>query len=552
MTDETHVEWRDWGAEAFAEADERDSPVLLSLSATWCEGCHEMDAITYAEPRIAANVNEGFVPVRVDVDRHPRVRERYNMGGFPTTAFLTPEGELLTGAGYLDVDGMRQVLESVRQMWADKGRSAGRVPRALDADLPPRGELTDAIESHLAGQIEAKYDEEHAGWGSDAKFPLPRTVEFALKRDRDRALRTLDAVRDHLADDVAGGFFRFAGTPDWGDVAYEKPIDTNAAVTRTFANAYLYTGDEAYLNPATDAVDFLTDDLWTGYGVGWSVGPGLGRAYYAASAADREELDPPRRDLTVFAGGNALAADALLAVAAYTDSERAREYAERILDGLERDLIDVDSGEVTHYRGSDEVGETDLLADAARVVSAYTRAAGVLGEGATVARAVADRAIDRLRVDGSFVDGPRSGAGLLDRPFRPLDGNVEMATALLDLAAVTGEERYEAVARETAESFAGATERLSVQVAEYGSLVGRLLRGTTVVAVGDEPGSDLHRAAWRVADHEKVVVPNAHREDAPAPRSVPVGSAVVLAGDAASEPAETPDELMTRVAETVE
>jgi len=552
MTDETHVEWRDWGAEAFAEADERDCPVLLSLSATWCEGCHEMDAITYAEPRIAANVNEGFVPIRVDVDRHPRVRERYNMGGFPTTAFLTPEGELLTGAGYLDVDGMRQVLESVRQMWADKGRAAGRVPRALDADLPPSGEVTDAIESHLAGQIEAKYDAEYAGWGSDAKFPLPRTVEFALKRDRDRALRTLDAVRDHLADDVAGGFFRFAGTPDWGDVAYEKPIDTNAAVTRAFANAYLYTGDEAYLTPATDAVEFLTDDLWTGYGVGGSVGPGLGRAYYAAAAADREELDSPRRDLTVFAGGNALAADALLAVAAYTDDERAREYAERILDGLERDLIDVESGAVTHYHGSDEVGETDLLADAARVVSAYTRAAGVFGEGADVARAVADRAIDRLRVDGSFVDGARSGAGLLDRPFRPLDGNVEMATALLDLAAVTGEERYETVARETAESFAGATERLSVQVAGYGSLAGRLLRGTTVVAVGDEPGSDLHRAAWRVADHEKVVVPNAHREEAPAPRSVPAGSAVVLAGDSASEPAETPDELMSRVAETVE
>ena len=557
MTDETHVEWRGWGAEAFAEADDRDCPVLLSLSATWCEGCHEMDAITYAEPRIAANVNEGFVPVRVDVDRNPRVRERYNMGGFPTTAFLTPDGELLTGAGYLDVDGMRQVLESVRGMWADRGRDAGRVPRALDADLPPSGELTDAIESHLAGQLEVKYDDEYAGWGSDAKFPLPRTVEFALKRDRDRALRTLDAVRDHLADEVAGGFFRFAGTRDWGDIAYEKPIDTNAAVTRAFANAYLYTGDAAYLRPATDAVEFLTDDLWTGYGVGGSLGPGLGRAYYAASAADRADLDPPRRDLTVFAGGNALAADALLAVAAYTDDERARDYARRILDGLERDLIDADSGAVTHYRGKsgdEDAGETDLLEDAARVVAAFVRAAGVLGGdgNADVARTVADRAIDRLHVDGSFVDGPRSGAGLLDRPFRPLDGNVEMATALLDLAALTGEDRYRAVARETAESFAGAAERLGVQVAGYGSLVGRLRRGTTVVAVGDAPGSDLHRAAWRVADHEKVVAPNAHLEETPAPRAVSPGTAVVLAGDAVSEPAKTPDELMTRVAETVE
>ncbi len=561
MTDETRVEWREWGPDAFAEADERDRPVLLSLSATWCAGCHEMDATTYAEPRIAANINEWFVPIRVDVDRRPRVRERYNMGGFPTTAFLTPDGELLTGAGYLGVDGMRQVLDSVRDVWADDGRGAGRVPRALNGDRPPAGELTEGIEEHLAGQLETQYDAEHAGWGTDAKFPLSRTIEFALKRDRDRALRTLDAVRDHLADDVAGGFFRFAGSRDWGDIAYEKTADTNAATTRAFANAYLYTGDDAYREPAADAVDFLTDDLWTGYGVGGSLGPGLGRAYYAAPAADRGDLDPPRRDLTAFAGANALAADALLAVAAYTDDDSAREYAERVLDGLERELIDADTGVVTHYRpggnggndGGDPAGTapSDLLEDVSRVVAAFVRAAGVLGEGADVARAVADRAIDLLHVDGSFVDGPRSGPALLGRPFRPLDGNVELAAALVDLAALTGEERYRAVARETAASFAGATERLGVQVAGYGSLAGRLLRGTTVVAVGTAPGSDLHRAAWRVADHEKVVAPNAHREDAPAPRTVPEGSAVVAVDGTASAPATTPAELMERVGSVV-
>ena len=206
---------------------------------------------------------------------------------------------------------------------------------------------------------------------------------------------------------------------------------------------------------------------------------------------------------------------------------------------------------MTHYRGSDDAGETDLLEDAARVVGAYVRAAGVRGEGVDVARAVADRAIDRLHVDGSFVDGPRSGPGLLDRSFRPLDANVEMATALLDLAALTGEDRYREVARKTAEAFAGATERLGVQVAAYGSLVGRLRRDATVIAVGTAPGSDLHRAAWRVADHEKVVAPNAHEADAPAPRTVPEGAAVVLAGDGASAPAETPAELMDRVGDAL-
>ena len=80
---ETKVEWREWGPEAFAAAGRAGKPVLLALRASWCEECHEMDRTTYAEPRIAANVNDGFVPVRVDVDRHPRVRDRYNMGGSP-------------------------------------------------------------------------------------------------------------------------------------------------------------------------------------------------------------------------------------------------------------------------------------------------------------------------------------------------------------------------------------------------------------------------------------------------------------------------------------
>ncbi|WP_430503950.1 DUF255 domain-containing protein [Haloparvum sp. PAK95] len=565
---ETRVEWREWGEAAFAEARERDCPVLLALTATWCDDCHEMAAKTYGEPRIAANVNQDFVPVRADVDRHPRVRERYNMGGFPSTVFLTPAGELLTGAGYLGPDGMRQVLSSVRELWADKGADAGRVPRALAGELPPSGEVSEAIEEHFVGQLDLKYDEEHAGWGDDAKFPLAPTIEFALKRDRDQALRTLDAIRDHLADDVAGGFFRFAGSRDWGDVHYEKTLDLNAALLRAFANAYLYTGDEVYEAPASDAVEFLTDDLWTGVAVGGSLGPGAGQAYYAKDAAGRADADTdqPREDLTVFAGGNALAADALLAYHAYTDDERAGEYAERILAALERDLVDADTGDVTHFRaasgGTD--GETNLLEDAARVVGAFTRAAGVLGEGADVATAVADRAIDELRVDGTFVDGPREGPALLDRPFRPLDGNVEMAHALLDLSLVTGEDRYRRVAAETAAGFAGASDRFGVQVAGYGSLVGRLTRGTTVVLVGAAPGSDLHRAAWRVADHEKVVVPNAHREDAPTPRTVDEGTAVVAiagkeAGEedgvdpevAVSEPATTPDELMARVGDVL-
>ena len=542
-SESTRVEWRAWGADAFAEADATETPILLSLSATWCGACHEMDARTYSEPRIAANINDSFVPIRVDVDRNPRVRERYNMGGFPTTAFLTPTGELLTGATYLGPDGMRSIVDRIRQVWDEKGSDAGRVPRAVADEPTPADDLDTRIEEHIAGQLTEQFDPHHGGWGTDAKFPLPRTIEFALKREPQQARQTLDAIAQHLYDTVDGGFFRFATERDWSDVRHEKVLETNAALVRAFANGYLYTGEEAYREPAGATIDYLTGTLWTGAAIGGSQGPGQGASYYSGDAGDRADQPGPRTDLTVFAGGNALAADALLTYYAYTDDDHAREYAERILAAVESDLIDTDSGVVTHYRTDDAVGEADLLADAARVVTAWSTARQVLGDDdyTAVATAVADNALETLGDGAAFRDGPASGDGLCDRPLRPIDTGTEFAEGLLDLAAITGENRYREAAIDAVEAFAGAWDRIGVQVAHYGSIAARLTGGDLVVDVGDPAGSDLHRAALRIADHEAVVVPDA--------ADVEPGTAHVRGSDTA---ATTPEELMAQVSESIE
>ena len=547
--DRTHVEWRRWGPAPFEEARSADRPVLLSLTATWCDSCHEMDRETYAEPRIAANVNDGFIPIRVDIDRRPRVRERYNMGGFPSTVFCTPDGDVITGAGYLGPDGMRQVLDSVREVWADRGDDAGRVPRALAGDPTPGGTVDERIEEHLAGQLDEQWDDRFGGWGDEAKFPLPRTVEFALKRDRPKATRTLRAVAEALYDRDEGGYYRYAAARDWSDPQREKLLTDNAALVRAFANGYLYTGDESLLEPVAGTREFLIDRLWNGKAFGGSVAP---------PGDDGRE---PRRDLTGYAGGNALAAEALLTVAAYTDEEESREYAERVLRTLAASFVD--SGVVSHIAPGDIDDEADppegLLEDHARVVAAFTTARQVLGPDAlpvaplAVARAVADEAIETLQEPaGAFRDGPATGVGLLSEPLRPLDGTVEMAEALLDLAAVvdvaggsggvdedgTGAD-YADAAHDAVAAFAGAWDRFGVQVAGYGSVASRLTRPDLVVAVGDDAGSDLHRAGLRVADHEAVVVPAA--PDSPA------GVATVRRGSDRRD-ATTPDELLDAVA----
>jgi uncharacterized protein YyaL (SSP411 family) len=546
--EQTRVDWREWGEDAFATADRAGKPVLLSLSATWCTHCHEMDRETYDEPRIAANVNDGFVPVRVDADRQPRVRERYNMGGFPSTVFLAPDGTVLSGAGYLGPDGFRQVLTSVRKAWNAKGTEAGTTPRALREGLPPAGELTPAVEQQMLGQLVDSFDDEHGGWSDDAKFPLPRTIEFSLKRQRDQAVRTLDAIDANLRDDYDGGFYRFAENANWSSVHHEKLLDANAALIRAFANAYLYTGTDAYRSAASAGVDYLASTLWTEEAfAGSQAGDDV---YYGQQPSDREADAAPPVDRTAFADRNALAADALLTYAAYTDDERARSYGRRALEFVREELLE--DGAVTHYVtladdesseiGSDR-GERGVLADQARVLGALLRARQVTGAAVIEeARTIADWTVDELGADDAFRDGPATGAGLLDESLYPLDGNVAFANALLDLAVVTGEDRYREVGRRALAAFGGAADRFGVRVAAYAATVSRYLESPLVIRVGADAGSDLHRAALRMADHEKVVVPGAD--------GVAAGEAVVARGDAVAGTAASPPDLADLVAET--
>src|SRR6476646_4218878 len=107
------IDWQPWNSNAFAQAARERKPVLLSIAATWCAACHEMDRTTYADPEVAAIVRERFVPVRVEADRRPDINDRYNLGGWPTTVFLTPDGGVITGGTFVPAPTMPGVLARV-------------------------------------------------------------------------------------------------------------------------------------------------------------------------------------------------------------------------------------------------------------------------------------------------------------------------------------------------------------------------------------------------------------------------------------------------------
>src|SRR3979411_3380787 len=106
----SEINWHEWSGGAVDEAGKLDRPILLSISAVWCHWCHVMDETTYSNQGVIDLINRDYIPVRVDNDLRPDVNNRYNMGGWPTTAFLTPQGDILTGATYLPPDQMLGAL----------------------------------------------------------------------------------------------------------------------------------------------------------------------------------------------------------------------------------------------------------------------------------------------------------------------------------------------------------------------------------------------------------------------------------------------------------
>src|SRR5207253_11081742 len=102
------VQWHEWGEEAFSTAQRENKPILLDIGAVWCHWCHVMDRESYDDAELAQIVNDRFIAVKVDRDERPDIDSRYQaaisafsgQGGWPLTAFLTPDGKPFYGGTY--------------------------------------------------------------------------------------------------------------------------------------------------------------------------------------------------------------------------------------------------------------------------------------------------------------------------------------------------------------------------------------------------------------------------------------------------------------------
>ena len=311
------VDWWPWCDEAFAEAKRRDVPVMLSVGYAACHWCHVMAHESFEDAATAAQMNEGFVNVKVDREERPDVDAVYmaatqaltGHGGWPMTVFLTGEGRPFYAGTYFPPRPMRgmpsfpQVLTAISQAWneqrAELEAAGGRISAALagrgltsggdggmdDGGMDDGG--TDdggaALVSAAVATLAGEQDETFGGFGAAPKFPPSMDLEFLLRHaaagrlaagavDSGRvalevAGRTLHAMaRSGMYDQLAGGFARYAVDRAWVVPHFEKMLYDNALLARVYLHWWRLTAEPTGARIALETCDWILAGLGTEQG----------------------------------------------------------------------------------------------------------------------------------------------------------------------------------------------------------------------------------------------------------------------------------------------
>ncbi len=457
------VAWVPWGEAAFARARREGKPVLLSITATWCPTCREMDRTTYGDPSIATLINTRFVPVRVDADGRPDVSERYSLGGWPTTAFLTPGGAVLGGGTFIPLQRMPLVLTQVADAFAARG--AANEDEDIAQERAPGAPASSPSAAELTTAVFDTFDEVHGGFGDAPRFPIVAPIRLALelcREDNDSPLRaiaeaSLDAMGwGALYDDVDGGFFRYASGRDWREPHSEKMLEANAALLRLYLDAGTGLGLARFTERGADILRYIQTWLADPVDGGWWGSQQADDRYYSASThEERRALTPPPVGRVLYADSNAVMSSAALHAARVFDDVGLRDFA---LKSFERVLLACyKPGAGVAHSFDGKPGVRGLLVDQLTMAAASLDAFELTGN--VVYRMMAEELVHyavRLMWDdleGGFFDRAavlsEPAIGLMRRRLKPFAANCDASVTLRRLAEASGDPQFTALADRT-------------------------------------------------------------------------------------------------------
>ncbi len=285
------VDWHEWGDEAFQKARDERKPLLLDIGAVWCHWCHVIDRESYENPEIAALINRLYIPVKVDRDERPDVDSRYQaaisaisgQGGWPLTAFLTPDGKPFFGGTYFPPEdsmgrpGFKRILLAISDAFNTRRPDVDQSAEALEQAVAKaevfhgaRGVFDPAVVQAAIDSAVSQFDTEHGGFGHAPKFPHSSVIDLLLERakwsDGARLLAIAEKTLDGMAaggfrDQIGGGFHRYSVDERWCVPHFEKMSYDNSELLKNYLHGYQALHLPQYQRVAESLIDWVGEVL---------------------------------------------------------------------------------------------------------------------------------------------------------------------------------------------------------------------------------------------------------------------------------------------------
>ena len=502
------INWRNWGESAFSEAKESGKPVLLSVSAVWCHWCHVMDHRSYSDPRIIEVINRDYIPIRVDTDREPDINSRYNMGGWPSTVFLTADMDVLTGATYMPPDQLLIVLNRVATAYAEQNHDLMEKAKQARVETEQSFQTSGSASKpahvdQVLNTLRDAYDPLNAGFGTNQKFPYPAALQLLLfsyetignADDLKMATDTIDAMlAGDVFDKVDGGMFRYASRRDWTEPHYEKLLSDNARMAYVLLDAYRLTGNEDYLGTARQMFGYMERTLMDAKTGLFHGSQDADEVYYQAGGDERQQMTAPSVDPALYTDSNALLACAYVKLYGVGKDPLARDKALRIVASLDYTAKARD-GSTAHYIEDGTAQEFGILADVTHLILANLACCEATGD-ETYIRTVKEMLETVFASFGSeqgaFYDVSESRANErgLTRYSTPIEENSLMALGFIKLADLTEDEAYRLSAKGVLDAISGQYDNYGIMGSIYATAAAVLSSTPMLITINADPGTE--------------------------------------------------------------
>ncbi|SPE31439.1 conserved hypothetical protein [Candidatus Sulfopaludibacter sp. SbA3] len=288
------VDWHAWGTEAFEKARAESKPIFLSIGYSTCHWCHVMERESFESEKIAAILNEHYVPIKVDREERPDVDRVYMTfvqattggGGWPMSVWLTPELEPFFGGTYFPPEnryghpGFASILGQIAQAWQNDREqilaSARDVVRQLQQHVTVEPSASGVLTVDRAVLdsgffvFRRTFDPQLGGFGGAPKFPRPSVYHFLLRyyaRTKNQealnmVLLTLrEMAKGGMNDQLGGGFHRYSVDERWFVPHFEKMLYDQAQLALAYLEAFQITGEEEFAATARNIFDYVLRDM---------------------------------------------------------------------------------------------------------------------------------------------------------------------------------------------------------------------------------------------------------------------------------------------------